>query len=77
MLCREYVRRREVGDFVLTGFLWGEIRNVELPEGRLGTIAAPDVNGEVISKGRARSLAEAASEHEPLIECYSLASSRS
>ena len=49
----------------------GEIRNAELPEGSAGTITAPDVKGEVISKGRARSLADAATEHEPLVECYS------
>jgi len=71
MLCREYVCWHKVGDFVLTDFYSGEIRNAELPEGSAGTIAAPDVNGEVISKGRARSLADAATEHEPLVECYS------
>src|SRR5215471_9734122 len=42
--------RHKVGDFVLTDFYSGEIRNAELPEGSAGTIAAPDVNGEVISK---------------------------
>ena len=70
MLCRGQVRRARGRRFCTSGFLLGEIRNVELPEGSVGAIAVPDVNGGVISKGRPRSLAEAATEREPLVERY-------
>jgi hypothetical protein len=57
------------GDFVLPDFCSAksEMSNYRRS---IGTIAAPDVNGGVISKGRARSLAEAATEREPLVERY-------